>query len=107
MLLRQPMAALKGKMAVSLVLNADPQTLDRKLGQLLWTGQYLLDKGCGFEICCVTGRGLSRLPVNDATGLQKAMDTLLRSPVAAADAVMPRLVDVSWQHHIGADAYET
>lgn len=106
LMLRQPMAAQKTKMVLSMVLSGDANALDRKLGQLLWAGQYLLRAGCAFEIRCVTGGGMVRLPVADAEELQKAMHTVLGLPVAADTAVMPRLTDVSWQQHIGGNAHE-
>ena len=100
LLLRQPMAAQQDKAALSLVLSGDESTLDRKLGQLLWTGAFLLEQHCAYEIRCLTGQGLLTLPVTDGNGLAAALHKVMASPVTGANTPMPPQNDLSWQHHI-------
>lgn len=99
-LLRQPMTAQQENIALSLVLSGDEATLDRKLGQLLWAGAFLLEEQCTYEIRCLTGQGLLTLPVTDEAALTAALHKIMSAPVASPNTPMPPQNDLNWQHHI-------
>jgi len=101
LILREPLEPVQDKLAVTLILSGHPVTVDRKLGELLWTAEYLLSRGYRFEICCRSGKGLERYPVADALSLRQALQGILASPLAGQDAKLPSIKDAKWLFHIG------
>ena len=79
-------------------LTADE--LNRMLGRFLWLSEYLLERGMHHKVRALTGSGTLCLPVTSRQELEKALDTLLCAPRAAADAVMEDMA-ASWQYRIG------
>ena len=107
LLLREPMDPVRGAVLLTVSLRGDPDTLDRKLGRLLWVGRYLLERELDFEIRALTGSGVLSSHVADQPDLQKAVDRLLCAPVAEEGASWGDGIDACWQYHIGGDADET
>lgn len=103
LILREPMEAQRGKAVVTMILEGDGETIDSRLGRLLWLGDYLLERDMPFELRCLTGSGLLCFGVPDREELSKAMGTLLETP-AAREGILPEMPDASWQYHIGGDA---
>lgn len=104
-MLREPMEPVTGLVLLTMTLRGTPEELDRKLGRLLWMGDYLLGQELAFEIRALTGEGLLSFPVQDKNGLYKAIDALLCKP-AATDSIAERVFDASWQYHVGGEPDE-
>ena len=58
LILREPMEPVRGAVLLTVSLRGDPETLDRKLGRLLWVGRYLLERELDFEVRALTGSGV-------------------------------------------------
>lgn len=101
LMVRQPMVPDVGSVLMSVSLNGDPQELDRKLGQLLWMGRYLLDLGLHYEILALTGKETLQLHVTSEEDLDLAMVQILGSCPAAQEQVPDRAA--SWHFHIGGE----
>ncbi len=105
MILREPMEAIRGLSKVTLILRGAPDELDRKLGNLRWLSRYLLQKEVPHQILCLTGRGMVSLDVSEEGDVLRALDVLLKAPVAEA-AAQPEYGYASWRYHIGGDGDE-
>lgn len=101
LVVREPMVPNIGLVLLSVSLCGEPQELDRKMGRLLWMGQYLLGLGLRFEICAQTGQGVLQLPVTDGQTLDEALAQILCSSPVDAEQLPNRAA--SWQFHIGGD----
>ena len=98
---------VRGAVLLTVSLRGDPETLDRKLGRLLWVGRYLLERELDFEVRALTGSGVLCAHVDCETALQKAVDRLLCTPLAQDGTPWGDGIDACWQYHIGGDADET
>lgn len=98
---REPMVPDVGLVVLSVCLHGDPMILDRKLGRLLWMGQYLLSLDLKFEVCAQTGNGLLQLPITDEQTLDDALAQILGSAPAQEDRIHD--LAASWQLHIGGE----
>lgn len=107
LILREPMEPVRGAVLLTVSLRGDPETLDRKLGRLLWVGRYLLERELDFEVRALTGSGVLCAHVDCETALQKAVDRLLCTPLAQDGTPWGDGIDACWQYHIGGDADET
>ena len=103
LILREPMVADKNRMLLWLILQGDPDQLDRKLGRLLWMSRFLLQHGLEHDILAYTGQGERVWHVADRKSLQRAMDSLLcYSPYTETEK--PVLTQhVNWQYYIGGE----
>lgn len=106
LVVREPMEVQQNAVHLTMELSGDPDTLDRKLGQLLGMSTYLAQNNIRHRILCYTGNGMADLSVSDESEALDAIDTLLQQPVAPEDAVAvyPKSL---WQHHIGGGSHET
>ena len=77
LIVREAMEPLHSRIALTMDLMGAPEELDRKMGRLLWLGEYLLDAQQQFEVAVLTGDGLQRYPVDTAQELLKAVDSIL------------------------------
>lgn len=105
-IVREPMIPRPGKRVVTLCLWGSAQTLDRKLGQLLWLGRHMLESGHRFEIHAVTGSGTTVCPVSDERQLLRGLDSLLCAPTASAETIPELPAGTSFHYHIGGDENE-
>ena len=97
---REPVEPLRKRMMLTLELSGDEETLDNKLGKLLWTADYLLEQKVTYEIRCLTGRGLEVYRVAD----RQSRDTALRAILAApACETQTRLTGIPGAFYIGGD----
>lgn len=106
LMIREPMEPVRGAVLLTLRLAGTPEELDRKLGRLLWVGRYLLGRELDFELRALTGAGVLSFPVDTELALQKAVDRLLCSPLAAPGEGWEESIGASWRYHIGGDAHE-
>lgn len=106
MILREPMEAIRGLSKVTLELRGTPKELDQKLGKLRWLSLYLLQKEVPHRIECLTGRGMEHLDIGGEDDVLRALDVLLKAPVAEK-AAQPEYGYASWRYHIGGDSDET
>ena len=103
-ILREPMEALRGVALVTLELSGTPEALDKKLGQLLWVSEYLLQKEVPHQIHCFTGNGMEVFAVNREGETMAAIDKLLTAPLAKPDT-QPDYMAASWRCHIGGEGH--
>ncbi len=104
---REPMEPHRGLNLLTMDLSGEPDTLDRKLGQLLWAGTRLVEGDSAFELRVLTGDGVRSFSIGTKEDLDKALDALLCAPMAREGSIRDHRVRASWQYHIGGDANET
>lgn len=107
LILREPMEPLHSLFLVRLDLQGDPGQMDRKLGNLLWLGLYLLERNLSFRIQALTGDGIVTIPVCDDEALFRGMDQLLLSKPVTEGTLRDRPEKADWQYFIGGGANET
>ena len=74
---REAQAPVKQIAAISLTLFGTDQTVDTVLGQLLWLGQLLLERGMDLELHVAADSGTLVLRAEDRAGLLRSVDALL------------------------------
>lgn len=99
---REAMEQAKKGYVLTLALSGTPEQLDRKLGQLLWTGRALLGQKRPHQVRCLTGKGTVSFAVTNENILEEGLCTLMSMPCAAVD-VLPQTEDALWQQQIGGD----
>lgn len=100
LILREPMEPVRDRVLVRLDLEGSPEKLDRKLGQLLWLSQHLLERDLHFHIQALTGEGVRLLPVTNEDTMWEAIDKLLFLPPATAGSLLDHPERASWQYYI-------
>ncbi len=103
LIVREPMVPQPGRVLLTMDLSSTPQAMDRKLGQLLWVAEYILDRDIPHEIHALTGAGLQMLPIHSHADLDRAIDTLLTQSPATTGSVLDSVISASWQYHIGGE----
>ena len=103
---REPMELVNDRLVLQLHHGGSPDELDRKLGRLLWLGQYLLHRNMKFDIQAETTQGRKLWTIHCAEHLDHAVNALLCIPPLPGGDVPPP-VDGPWQYVIGGEAYET
>ena len=106
LIFREAMEPVRHRIVLTLDLCGDHQTLNRKLGRLLWLGNTLTEKQISFEIAALTGLGVQRWQVGSGEALSDAMTDLLGCPQATSGSLE---ADRNWgtrQFHIGGDSDE-
>lgn len=109
--IREPLEPLRKLVRLTLTLSGerdelDRDSLDRKLGRLLWLGSELNSREIPFEIQALTGDGLFSLKVASPQDLQAAIDALLSKPLASQDAQWEQDRPAAWCFHIGGEPDE-
>lgn len=107
LILREPMLPLRGKTLLTLILEGDPEELDRKLGIFLWLGRYLLERAHPFELRALTGQGTVRFSVDSEKSLLKALDALLLTDLSRSGHLPEFFPDAEWHYHIGGQHHES
>lgn len=100
---REAMEPQKRTACLTLNLWGSPQELDKRLGQLLWLGAYLLERDMDPLILCMTGEGPVRLEPHSEKELEQAVDSLLCLPQCES-AALPEPVGASWHYCLGGGA---
>lgn len=106
LILREPMEPVHSLFLLRLDLNGNPEQIDKKLGNLLWLGRYLLERNFHFRIQAQTGEGISTDSVANEQMLLQALDKLLVSKPATEGTVLDRHVRADWQYYIGGGSHE-
>ena len=102
---REPMELVNDRLVLQIRHCGTSDELDRKLGRLLWLGQYLLYKGIGYDIQAETSQGTSLWKIRTGAELDRAVNTLLvTEPLPGGDT--PPAEDRAWEYRIGGEAYE-
>lgn len=102
---REPIEPAQKGYLLTMTLSGDPDTLDQKLGQLLWLNHTLLQRDYDHEVQCRTASSLLHYHVDDRSTAQEGLNTLLRS-VPAKGETEDKPQNVLWQFHIGGDPHE-
>ena len=102
---REPIEPVQKGYLLTLTLTGSPEELDKKLGQMVWVSNYLLEKQQPHGVRCQTDTGVVAFRVNDKANLEDGLHTLLGS-VPAGQEMDPGKQDALWQHHIGGDGDE-
>lgn len=106
LILRETVEPERGKLLVRMDLSGTDDTLDRKLGQALWLGRYLLENELPHELRVLTGAGPRSFPIDSEATLRQAVDTLLACPCAQAPSAPAPDPTASWEYYIGGDGHE-
>ena len=77
LMVREAMEPLSSRVVLTMDLMGTEEELDRKMGRLLWLGEFLLDAQQKFEMAVLTGDGLRRCPVDTRQDLLKVIDEIL------------------------------
>ncbi len=106
LIFRQPMDPVRQHLLVWLDLSGSPQTVDRKLGKLLWLSRYLLSRRLPFRIQALAGDGAHVWSVTDAAGFTVAFGELLCLPYSTEKTAAQPPSSAEWQYRIGGDDRE-
>ncbi len=106
LILREPMEPVRNRVLLRMNLSGTPQVLDRKLGQLLWIGQHLLEKDIHFQIQCLTGQGMELWNVSNEQELDSTLSELLCRPCAMEGSLQTQPESAGWQYYIGGGDHE-
>lgn len=103
LMLREPMEPERGLMLLTMDLSGSSTELDIKFGELLWLGNWLLERGITFDIRVLTGNGIENWSIRDECNLGKCIESLLCSPYANEGSIRDRSFTAAWRHHIGGE----
>ena len=106
LVLREAMDPIHQPLRLTLDLCGTADELNRKLGQLLWLGNLLVEKGRIFDIAALTGRGVLTRRIASPEDLKKAMTALLSAPAAESGTMEDRPVLFGKTFHIGGEPDE-
>ena len=101
---REPVEPVRKCMVLTMALWGTEDVLDRKLGQLLWVTEHLLEAGVTHEVRCQTGRGVELWYVTNRESRQIMLRELLAAPACPAGQAAP---EVPGCYRIGGDSHET
>jgi len=104
-IIREAMIPRNSRIILTMELKGTAQELDSKFGQLLWLGQYLLEKELRHEWCVLTGNGLRSFFVADEKSMMDALKQLLAEPPVGKDGAWPTL-HAGWHYRIGGEQDE-
>ena len=100
-IIREPLEPLHNRMLLTLDLRGTPAELDRKFGQLLWMGEYLLGESLKYTVLALTGDGPLEREVTASAELQDCIEALLCAPCATAGTILSHNTPAVWHCHIG------
>lgn len=101
---REPLEPVQKGCLLTVSLSGDPQTLNTKLGQLLWTSHALLEQQMEHEVQCLTGKGILTFEVGSEQDLEACLQTLLGAQLTQSDSKPEN--QALWQQHIGGGTHE-
>jgi hypothetical protein len=104
-IIREAMIPRNSRIILTMELKGTAQQQDAKFGQLMWLGQYLLEKELRHEWSVLTGNGLCSFPVADEKSLIEALHQILAEPPVEEDAAWPAL-NAGWHYRIGGEQDE-
>ena len=100
LIFREPIEPTRGKVLLTMELSGDPNTVDTKMGKLLWMSRYLLENDLHHDVRCLTGRGTESYTVTDEESLMQVLRSLLGAP-KTQNGSLPLATDAAWQYRIG------
>lgn len=106
LMLREPMEPIRGLMLLTMDLRGTAAELDRKLGQLLWLGRYLLEQEISFDIRVLTAKGIANWTVQNTDALEQCIAALLDTPPATEGSIRDKFFKATWRYHIGGEQNE-
>lgn len=106
MTIRESMQPQRDILLLTMDFAGTPEALDQKLGQLQWLGEYLLRQEAAFQVRVLTGAGVRSFDVGTQRELKRAVDALLRSPIAESGSIQDQGYTASWMYHIGGQRDE-
>jgi uncharacterized protein (DUF58 family) len=106
LMLREPMEPERGQMLLTMDQNGTAAELDRKLGRLLWLGQWLLDRELPFDLRVLTANGTESWTVREKEDVDQCIISLLDTPFARKGSLEDEMFQVAWRHHIGGEPDE-
>lgn len=106
LMLREPLMPERGLMLLTMDLNGTASDLDRKLGQLLWLGQWLLEREITFDVRVLTANGIESWTVGGEEDMERCIITLLDTPFAREGSVLDVFFQAAWHYHIGGEQDE-
>ena len=101
LLIREPIPAQSHTALLTLTLQGTRDALDRKLGRLVWLGNYLLRQDFPFVLKALTGCGLLEFSIQMPYDLQRALDALLVCPLTQEECLPLEQRQAFWHYHIG------
>ena len=102
---REPIEPAQKGYLLSLTLCGNSDLIDKKLGQLLYVSQTLLQRQLHHTVLCSTGEGMAEFTIIDSNSQKACLHALLRSKRAAGETAIKNQ-NVLWQYHIGGDGNE-
>lgn len=106
LMIREAMEPRRGRLLLTMDICGSAEEQDQKFGQLLWLGQYLLEKDLRYEVRVLSGVGMAEEKITSETDLFKAMDAFLSLPPVTEGSVLDREMKCTWHFHIGGGADE-
>lgn len=106
LMLREPMMPDRGLMLLTMDLNGTASVLDRKLGRLLWLGQWLLDRELPFDIRVLTANGIEAWSIREKEDVERCIIALLDTPFARKGTIEDEKFQAAWRYHIGGEQDE-
>lgn len=106
-IIREAMESEQGQVILSLDLSGSREILDKKLGQLLWLSEKLLEEGISHEIYALTGNGIFNRRISDHRQLEDGFAELLWQPCANSGSIQQHPLTATWIRYIGGGTDET
>ena len=106
LMLREPMVPERGLMLLTMDLNGTAAELDRKLGQLLWLSQWLVEREILFEIRVLTAKGIESWTIESKEAVDRCIVALLGTPLVQDGSIRDVFFKAAWRHHIGGEQHE-
>jgi len=106
LMLREPMEPQRGLMLVTMDLSGTSAELDKKLGQLLWLGRWMLEREVAFEVRVLTPSGIESWAIHEEEDAAKCIETLLSTPSVKEGSIRDQSFQAAWRYHIGGEQNE-
>jgi len=106
LVIREAMEPRRGRLLLTMDICGTAEALDEKFGQLLWLGQYLLERGLQYEMLVLGGSGALSRKIATEKDIIKAIDAFLGLPPVAEGSVLDRELRCTWHFHVGGVADE-
>ncbi len=104
LILREPIVAQRGVLALSVILSGSAEEIDRKLGRILYLSELFLSKELKHEVHCLCGEGVKVFFITNEWELNQMLLHLLELPMSKRTD-MPT-IKAAWHHHVGGETDE-
>ena len=106
LILREAMEPIHKPIRLTLDLCGSVETINRKLGNLLWLGNLLCSRALPFEIAVLTNEGLLTWHVTTEESLTSALRSLLACSATVSGSIREISAPAYRQFHIGGEGDE-